>query len=105
VRSIDELHQQVAAVALRATAAHGFALGRGNAHALIAHGVIERPTDDIDLFGNDEHGVTAAADAVQAALTEAGFTAERQDKTDGLSDVFYGMDHRDVAGGKVFGAI
>jgi hypothetical protein len=86
---IDELHQQVAAVALRAAAGHGFALGGGN--ALIVHGVIERPTEDVDLFSNDEHGVTAAADAVQAALTEAGFTAERQDKTDGLSDIFYGM--------------
>ncbi len=89
MRPIDELHQQVAAVALRAAAGHGFALGGGN--ALIVHGVIERPTEDVDLFSNDEHGVTAAADAVQAALTEAGFTAERQDKADGLSDIFYGM--------------
>ena len=86
---IDELHQQVAAVALRAAAGHGFALGGGN--ALIVHGVIERPTEDVDLFSNDEHGVAAAAGAVQAALTEAGFTAERQDQTAGLSDVFYGM--------------
>ena len=28
---------------------------------------------------------------MQAALTEAGFTTERQDKTAGLSDIFYGM--------------
>ena len=40
---IDEFHEQVAAVALRA-AGHGFALGGGN--ALIAHGVIARPTQD-----------------------------------------------------------
>jgi len=86
---IDELHQQVAAVALRAAAGYGFALGGGN--ALIVHGVIARPTEDVDLFTNDEHGVAAAAGAVQAALTEAGFTAERQDKTAGLSDIFYGM--------------
>lgn len=86
---IDELHQQVAAVALGAAAGHGFALGGGN--ALIVHGVIERPTEDVDLFSNDEHGVAAAAGAVQAALTEAGFTAERQDQTAGLSDIFYCM--------------
>jgi hypothetical protein len=86
---IDELHQQVTAVALRAAAGHGFALGGGN--ALIVHGVIDRPTEDVDLFSNDEHGVAAAAGAVQAALAEAGFTAERQDQTAGLSDIFYGM--------------
>ena len=35
---LDDLHRQVAAIALRAAEAHGFALGGGN--ALIAHGVI-----------------------------------------------------------------
>ena len=86
---IDGLHEKVAAVALRAAAGHGFALGGGN--ALIAHGVIERPTEDVDLFSNQERGVAAAAGAVEAALTEAGFAAERQDKTAGLSDIFYDM--------------
>jgi hypothetical protein len=38
------LHRQVAAIALRAAAGHGFALGGGN--ALIQHGVISRPTQD-----------------------------------------------------------
>ena len=32
-----------------------------------------------------------AADAVEAALRRAGYTAERQDKTAGLSEVFEGM--------------
>jgi hypothetical protein len=65
--------------------------GRGGGNALIAHGVIDRPTEDVDLFSNEERGVAAAAGAIEAALTEAGFTAERQDKTAGLSDIFYGM--------------
>jgi Nucleotidyl transferase AbiEii toxin, Type IV TA system len=86
---IDEFHGKVAAVALRAAAGHGFALGGGN--ALIVHGVIARPTQDVDLFSDQERGVAAAADAVAAALAEAGFTAERQDKTAGLSDIFEGM--------------
>jgi Nucleotidyl transferase AbiEii toxin, Type IV TA system len=72
-----------------AAARYGFALGGGN--ALIAHGVIDRPTEDIDLFTDREHGVAAAADAVEAALRRAGYTAERQDKTAGLSEVFEGM--------------
>lgn len=45
---LDRLHHQVAEVALRAAAGHGFALGGGN--ALIAHGVISRATQDVDLI-------------------------------------------------------
>ena len=86
---VSDLHREVAGVALRTAARYGFALGGGN--ALIAHGVIDRPTEDIDLFTDREHGVAAAADAVEAALRRAGYTAERQDKTAGLSEVFEGM--------------
>jgi hypothetical protein len=63
---VSDLHREVAGVALRAAAQYGFALGGGN--ALIAHGVIDRPTSDVDLFTDREHGVAAAADAVEAAL-------------------------------------
>jgi hypothetical protein len=86
---LDELHAEVAAIALGAAGRHGFALGGGN--ALIAHGVIDRPTEDVDLFTDEDGGVTAAAGAVEAALRAAGFGAERQDKTAGLADIFYGM--------------
>ncbi len=86
---LDELHAAVAAIALGAAGRHGFALGGGN--ALIAHGVIDRPTEDVNLFTDEDDGVTAAAGAVEAALRAAGFGAERQDKTAGLADVFYGM--------------
>jgi hypothetical protein len=86
---VSDLHREVAAVALRAAARHGFALGGGN--ALIAHGVIDRPTEDVDLFTDREYGVPAAADAVEAALCEAGYTAGRQDTTAGLAEVFEGM--------------
>lgn len=86
---VSDLHREVAAVALRAAARHGFALAGGN--ALIAHGIIDRPTEDVDLFTDREHGVAAAADAVEAALREAGYAAERQDKIAGLAEVFEGM--------------
>jgi hypothetical protein len=86
---VSGLHREIAVVALRAAARYGFALGGGN--ALIAHGVIDRPTEDVDLFTDREHGVPAAADAVEAALREAGYTAERQDKTAGLAEMFEGM--------------
>ena len=86
---VDKLHRKVASVALRAAARHGFALGGGN--ALIAYGVVNRPTEDVDLFTDRENGVRAAAAGVEAALEAAGYRAERQDKTSGLPDVFYGM--------------
>jgi hypothetical protein len=45
------------------TARHGFALSGGN--ALIAHGIVSRLTQDVDLFTDREAGVAAAADAVE----------------------------------------
>ena len=86
---IDELQREVATIALRTAARHGFALAGGN--ALIAHGIVDRPTDDVDLFSDQETGVTAAAQAVQDALCEAGFFADRIDNAGGLEDLFEGM--------------
>jgi hypothetical protein len=83
------LHRAVAAIALRAAAPHGFALAGGN--ALIAHGVTDRPTQDVDVFTDEQGAVEAAAAAVQGALRDAGFGAQRRDDTDGLAEVFYGM--------------
>lgn len=85
---ISELQREVATIALRAAARHGFALAGGN--ALIAHGVIDRPTDDVDLFSDQEAGVAAAAGAVERALLEAGFSTERLDRMGDLEDVFEG---------------
>ena len=86
---IDELQRAVATIALRTAGRHGFALAGGN--ALIAHGIVDRPTDDVDLFSDQETAVAAAADAVEGALRAAGFEAERRDQAGGLEDVFYGM--------------
>ena len=87
--SLDPLHRQVTEIALAAAAGHGFALGGGN--ALIAHGVITRPTQDVDLFTDHDNGVAATADIVETALLAAGFAAERQDLAGGLGDIFEGM--------------
>jgi len=86
---VSDLHRQVASVALAAAREHGFALGGGN--ALLAHGVISRPTQDVDLFTDQEDGVEAATSAVEAALRSAGFEPERQDDEEGLTDIFPGM--------------
>jgi hypothetical protein len=43
----------------------------------------------VDLFTDQEHGVEAAADAVEAALRGAGFAVDRQKAGDGgLADIF-----------------
>jgi hypothetical protein len=86
---VDDFHREIAEIALRAAAKHGFALGGGN--ALIAHGIVDRRTEDVDLFTDEDDGVTAAAGAVEEAITAAGFTAERQDAAGGLAEVFSDM--------------
>ena len=86
---LNDLHRRVATIALRAANRYGFALGGGN--ALIAHGLIDRPTQDVDLFTNEEDGVVAAARSVENALQRAGFAAEREGATADLADVLEGM--------------
>jgi hypothetical protein len=54
----------------------GFVLAGGA--ALIASGLSERPTQDIDLFTSDlALGIVDAADALEAACSERGWTVER----------------------------
>jgi Nucleotidyl transferase AbiEii toxin, Type IV TA system len=86
---VSELHRRVATIALAAAAGHGFALAGGN--ALLAHGLTDRYTADVDLFTDQEAGVAAAAEAVETALAAAGFHTGRHDKTGGLADIFYGL--------------
>jgi Nucleotidyl transferase AbiEii toxin, Type IV TA system len=86
---VTEFHREIAAIALRAAARHGFALGGGN--ALIAHGIVDRPTEDVDLFTDQDDGVAAAAGAVADALRDAGFEVERQDLAGDLGEIFEGM--------------
>ncbi len=76
---LEDMHRLVAAAVLDVAAEHGFALAGGC--ALIVHGVTSRPTEDVDLFTDREHGVTAAADRVETSLAAAGFRAERRSAT------------------------
>lgn len=87
---VSGLHREVAGIALRAAGRHGFALAGGN--ALLVHGITTRPTEDVDLFTDHEHGVEAAAGTVEAALDEAGYKAERRDTTSGLAGIWPEMD-------------
>jgi hypothetical protein len=86
---VSDLHRQVASAAMTAAAGHGFALAGGN--ALLAYGIITRPTQDADPSTDQDHGVEQAAATVEAALRQAGFAAERADEFAGLADIFPGM--------------
>ena len=68
--SVDPFHETVARIALQVAHRYGFVLGGG--FALILHGALQRPTEDIDLFGPETASVVAAAEAVRTALKDAG---------------------------------
>ncbi|WP_033338353.1 nucleotidyl transferase AbiEii/AbiGii toxin family protein [Catenuloplanes japonicus] len=73
-------HARIARIALAVANRHGFALGGGL--ALIAHGVVHRPTEDVDLFSDVAGTVPAATRLVSAALRAEGFHVEEiEDET------------------------
>jgi hypothetical protein len=66
-----EFQRRVATIALAACRELGFALAGGQ--ALIAHGIVNRATEDIDIFTDDREGVRRASHTVTAALIAAGY--------------------------------
>ncbi|MBG6136539.1 nucleotidyl transferase AbiEii/AbiGii toxin family protein [Longispora fulva] len=80
----------MASIALTAIGPLGFALGGGN--ALMIHGLIDRPTHDVDLMVDEEGAVAAAVEAVETALRDAGLTVERLERETNLSDWFEGFE-------------
>ncbi len=87
---VDPFHREVARTALAVAQEHGFFLGGGL--ALIVHGVLDRPTADVDLFGGAEHSVAAAAEQVRAALENAGIRVVVEADDSSLGEVIDGLD-------------
>jgi Nucleotidyl transferase AbiEii toxin, Type IV TA system len=69
---------------------HGFALGGGL--AWVTHGLVTRPTEDVDLFADTDGAAGRAADEVRAALLAAGFEVHAEEPGDYLADLFDGFD-------------
>jgi hypothetical protein len=95
--AVDPFLADITRVALSASARHGFALGGGN--ALVLHGVVDRPTVDVDLFTDHDDSVRTAAEHVRAALTADGMvvTEVLRDSAldgviDGLADLMIELD-------------
>jgi hypothetical protein len=84
--SVDAFYTDVARIALGVADKHGFVLGGGV--AWLVNGLVQRPTEDVDLFTDTADGVTAAAGEVTAALTAAGYTVARE----AADELFAGME-------------
>jgi hypothetical protein len=81
----DAFYRDVARIALAVADKHGFVLGGG--FAWLVNGLVERPTEDVDLFTDTAGGVTAAAGEVAAALGAAGYRVVREE----ADELFEGM--------------
>ncbi|SBT41240.1 nucleotidyl transferase AbiEii/AbiGii toxin family protein [Micromonospora auratinigra] len=87
---LHDFYREVARVALAAAGPHRFVLGGGVAWA--AHGLVVRPTEDVDLFADVEGAAAAAAAEVRAALERAGYQVLDADPDSDLAELFDGFD-------------
>jgi len=85
--AFEELHRRVAEIALRAVGGkYEVALAGGN--ALMAHHIVNRHTEDVDLFVRRVGNVSAAASEIETALRDAGYSPSRIDTDNGLGDIW-----------------
>jgi hypothetical protein len=69
---MDDFHQLLARIALDAAAEHGFALAGG--YAVQAHGILQRPSEDIDLFTSTmRDDFTDGTTKIRKAYQDQGF--------------------------------
>jgi hypothetical protein len=73
---VKEIHRRLAGLALSALEPYGFVLAGG--YAISAHGIGDRPSQDVDLFTNSdsEERFAEAVARLHEALTDAGWTIE-----------------------------
>jgi hypothetical protein len=90
VSHLHDFYREVARVALAAAGPHRFVLGGGVAWA--AHGLVTRPTEDVDLFADVEGAAAAATAEVRTALERAGFEVVDADPDSDLAELFEGFD-------------
>ncbi|MEV4627120.1 nucleotidyl transferase AbiEii/AbiGii toxin family protein [Micromonospora sp. NPDC049523] len=87
---LGDFYREVARVALSVADRYGFVLGGGVAWA--AHGLVNRPTEDLDLFADVDGAAGAAATEVRNVLRAAGFDVRDEDPTGDLASLFDGFD-------------
>lgn len=72
--TLDPLLAEVAQIALALQSAEGFALAGGG--AMLAYGLVTRPTDDIDLFAWDVGRLESLTAELSVALRERGYVVQ-----------------------------
>jgi hypothetical protein len=88
VQQNQAVHRRLAEIGLKAGGAYGFALAGG--HAIAAHGILQRPSEDVDLFADWQHRADfpAAVDEVVAAYAEAGYKVEIDHRNDTFARLY-----------------
>ncbi|MEU4336612.1 nucleotidyl transferase AbiEii/AbiGii toxin family protein [Micromonospora lupini] len=73
---MDDVHLRLAEIGLRVAARYGFALAGG--YAVAVHGILDRPSEDVDLFTAWERRgeFSAAVDAVVEGYRNGGYSVE-----------------------------
>lgn len=81
-------HRRLAEIGLRAGGQHGFALAGG--HAVAAHGILQRPSEDVDLFADWQRRADfpAAVEVVIAAYIAAGYEVEIDHRTETFARLY-----------------
>jgi hypothetical protein len=92
---VDPFHERIATLALRAAEPYGFCLAGG--YAVQAHGLVERRSEDVDLFTTmaAQADFATAVEAVRGALVGGGLAAEVTRR----ADTFARLAVRDPATG------
>lgn len=85
------LHRDVARIVLEASAGRAALAALGGGNALLAHGVSNRPTEDVDVFVASLDGFDETVAAIAGALAAAGYAVEEHDKSGGLGDIWEGI--------------
>jgi len=80
--SLDPVDLRLAEIGLRVAARYGFALAGG--YAVQAHGILNRPSEDVDLFTawDRRDDFDAAVNAVIEAYSDGGFAVETKQRFD-----------------------
>ncbi|WP_432833648.1 nucleotidyl transferase AbiEii/AbiGii toxin family protein [Dactylosporangium sp. CA-092794] len=81
-------HRRLAEIGLQAGGPHGFALAGG--HAVAAHGILQRPSEDVDLFADWQRRADfpAAVEVVIAAYVAAGYEVEIDHRTETFARLY-----------------
>ncbi|MGW0432771.1 nucleotidyl transferase AbiEii/AbiGii toxin family protein [Micromonospora sp. NPDC003197] len=87
---VNGFYREIARIALSVADKYRFVLGGGV--AWVAHGLVSRPTEDVDLFADVDGAAAAATAEVRLALESAGFEVFDEEPDTDLAGLFAGFE-------------